>query len=73
VTNNILLSMLWNFVSIWVGIKKGINNIQRFLFNYIWIGSFHNYYYKVAWSQSCEKKNVGLGLVNLVEVMCVIN
>lgn len=47
--------MLLNLVSIWVGIKKGINNIKRFLSNYLWIGSSHNYYCKVAWSQSCEK------------------
>ncbi len=62
IVNNILLSSLWYFVSVWGGTKKGVQKVNQLLKNYLWFGFAHN-------CQCCEKKEGGLGLVDLVEAM----
>jgi hypothetical protein len=41
VVNIIILSMLWYFVRIWVGMKEKVNKINDLLSNFLW-GCIHN-------------------------------
>jgi hypothetical protein len=68
IVNNIFLSSLWYFVSVWGGTKKGILRINYLLKNYLWGGLNHNCRCRVAWDQCCgKKKDGGLSLVNLID------
>jgi hypothetical protein len=70
IINNILLSSLWYFVSVWGGTKKGILKINHLLKNYLWARSNHNCRCSVAWDQCCgKKKNGGLSLVNPIKLI----
>ncbi len=63
--NNILLSSLWYFVNVWGGTRKGVQKVNHLLKNYLWSGFAHK-------CQCCEKKDRGLGLMDLVEAMEVM-
>jgi hypothetical protein len=65
VVNNILLSSLLYFLSIWGGTQKGIDRIKTKLTNYLWSGSTNNSHVKIRWSQYCQSRDMGgINLIN---------
>jgi hypothetical protein len=63
--NQVLLSTLWFFITVWGGFNKILSKIRGTIRNYLWSGKEHLTRLRVCWRECCMKKKYGgLGLVD---------
>ena len=65
ICNQVLLSILWFFITVWGGSNKILSKIRGAIRNYLWSGKEQLTRTRVSWRECCMKKKYGgLGLVN---------
>jgi hypothetical protein len=63
--NQVLLSTLWFFITVWGGSNKVLRKIRGAIRNYMWSGKDQFTRTRVSWQECCLKKKYGgLGLVD---------
>ena len=66
ICNQVLLSTLWFFITVWGGSNKILNKIRGAIRNYLWSGKEQRSRTRVSWRECCLKKKLGgLGLMDL--------
>ena len=75
ICNQVLLSTLWFFITVWGGSNKILRSIRGAIRNYLWSGKEQLTQTRVSWKVCCMKKKVGgLGLVDpevaKINLMC---
>jgi hypothetical protein len=62
IRNQVLLSTLWFFVTVWGGSNKILSKIRGAICNYTWSGKEYLAHTIVSWHECCMKKKYwGLG------------
>lgn len=65
IINQVLLSTLWFFISVWGESSKALCKIRSSLRNFLWAGKDQRACTRVAWNVCCKKKiEGGLSLVD---------
>ena len=65
ICNQVLLSTLWFFITVWGGSNKILRKIRGAIRNYLWSGKEQLTRTRINWRECCmRKKNGGLGLVD---------
>ena len=65
ICNQVILSTLWFFVTVWGGSNKVLSNFRGAIRNYLWSGKEQLTRTRVSWWECClKKKKGGLGLVD---------
>ena len=65
ICNQVLLSTLWFFTTVWGGSNKILRKIRGAIRNYLWSGKEQLTRTRVSWRECCmKKKDGGLGLVD---------
>ena len=65
ICNQVLLSTLWFFITLWGGSNKILERIKGAIRNYLWSGKEQRIRTRVSLRECCmKKKNEGLGLVD---------
>ena len=65
ICNQVLLSTLWFFITVWGGSNKILRRIRGAIRNYLWSGKEQLTRTRVSWQECCmRKKKGGLGLVD---------
>ena len=65
ICNQVLLSTLWFFITVWGGSNKILRRIRGAIRNYLWSGKEQLTRTRVSWGECClKKKKGGLGLVD---------
>ena len=65
ICNQVLLSTLWFFITVWGGSNKILNKIRGAIRNYLWSVKEQLTRTRASWRECCLKKNYGgLGLVD---------
>ena len=65
ICNQVFLSTLWFFITVWGGSNKILRSIRGAIRNYLWSGKEQLTRTRVSWKECCmKKKNGGLGLVD---------
>jgi hypothetical protein len=73
VVNNILLSSLLYFLSIWGGTQRGIDQIKTKLINYLSSGSTNNSRAKISWKQCYQTHDMGgINLINSKDALVAL-
>jgi hypothetical protein len=73
IINQVLLSSLWYFVSVWAGSSKIFGKIVILLQNFLWTGKNHQAKVRVNWFDCCAKRSVGgLSILNPQEALTTL-
>jgi hypothetical protein len=65
ICNQVLLSTLWFFITVWGGSNKILGKVKGAIRNYLWSGKEQLTRTRVSWRECClKKKEGGLGLVD---------
>ena len=66
ICNQVLLSTLWFFITVWGGSNKILNKIRGMICNYLWSRNMQLIRTRISWRECyLKKKYGGLGLVDL--------
>ena len=69
IANHVLLSTMWYILSCWIFSKSCVNQVQRLIRNFLWVGNQgESARAKVAWGVIIKPKSLGgLGIVDPVD------
>jgi hypothetical protein len=70
IVNRMLMSSLWCFTTVWVGLKRVLVNIKALLRSYLWCGTKNMTRTWVSWDKCMIPKKIGgLSLTSLEDAM----
>ena len=73
IVNQVLLSKIWLFITIWGDSNKVIKEIRAMLCNYLWLGHEHHTRTRINWQDSSTKERIGgLGIINHEDAMTAL-
>lgn len=73
VVNQVLLSILWFFISIWTGLTKLLSLIRYKLVPFLWASLQTPTYTGINWNDCCASRKVGgLGLTDRYEALAAL-